>query len=697
MTIDEPATDTPDDGVSFEQLVHAYNQAFAAPAAEGEPSLPPLYIPRLKTARARQYQVDRYVLDERGRGLLLMVQAYPGMARNDTLEVLDGGGQVLVTTQVAAGWEHGHLSLFIPADVLQPGPLELVLVVTAAEGGLRRTSVPVSVVVTPPPVIFGGGLPPSLPAPLVNGAENGQLSPRLRQVALQIPGDSVFYGSYVTLNWLWRASTGALVAGQASWDVSRNMAGRPLTREVVQVLEPLGGGTLEVNYLVEHDDWPQPKESAMTLLAIAQEPLALPQVSGANNGVLDIGALFTGVTVRVPAYLGMRLGDEVELQCVTVPAEGEPLLLNRPITQDLVGTESVYLLEADFVRQHAGNQLLLSYMVWHYDGRAPSSDTVNVTVAVFRADCLPSVALGPLAAAAIVDLGSLSGDLELHVSPSDYLLPGLTYWIEAAGTDIAGKPLTWLLADGLVVTSAQTAQGVSVQVKRTALERLESGSLLTVRLQVAPQGQSRAQAIDCPVLELKICTFVFGPDHALHTNAYIIAKGRPPKVPNPESNALYQRVPTGGRAPFSYQSSNTNVAWVDAKTGSVRAVGNGIANIIATDARGQTARYRLIISGVQCVQRSDGLFWSGNVASAERQWEFKALTVWEMRQFWETYYRSEGRVATALGWPASNYWTGDNVLTNGNAWAFSLNADFPGNGVETSGAVKLPVLLKVAG
>ncbi|MGE8436377.1 MAG: hypothetical protein ACN6P2_07555 [Pseudomonas palmensis] len=694
MTTDESATDMLEHSVSFEQLLHAYNQALAAPAADGEPSLLPLYIPNLKTAGARQYQVDRYVLDERGRGLLLMVQAYPGMALNDTLEVLDGHGQVLASAQISAGREDGHFSLFIPADLLQPGPLELVLAVTVAESGLRRTSVPVNVVVVPPPVIFGSG-PPLLPAPLVDQADNGQLSPLLQQVALQIPGDGLFYGSYVTLNWLWRASTGRLIPGQASWDVSRNMAGRALTRQVVQALEPFSGGTLEVHYLVEHDDWAQPQASAITLLTIGEEPLAVPQVPDASNAALGIGALFSGFTVRVPTYPGMRWGDEVELHCVTVPAVSEPLLLNRPITQALVGTALDYRVDADYVRQHAGKQLLLSYTVWHYDGRAPTSDTVAVTVASLGPDRLPSVELGPLAAAG-VNLGSFSGDLQLHVSPSEYLLPGLKYWIEATGTDVRGKPLTWLMADGLVVTSAQASQGVAVQAQRTALERLESDSLLNVRLQVAPEGQSRAQAIDCSALHLTISTFVFGPDHALHTNAYIIAKGRPPKVPNPESNAFYQRVPTGGRAPFSYRSSNTDVAWVDAKTGGVRAVGNGIANIIATDARGQTASYRLIISGVQCVQRKDGVFWSANVTSAERLWEFKALSVAQMRQFWDTYYPSEGCVTTALGWPASNYWTGDNVLANSNAWAFLLNAEYA-EGVETAGWLKLPVLVRVAG
>lgn len=691
MTIDDSVADQADDAVSFEQILRAYNQAFAAPAATGEASLVPLYIPGLKLSGPRQYQLDHYVLDSRGRGLLVMVQAYAGMAPGDVLKVLDADTRVLLSAQVAKGWEDGHVSLFIPAEQLHPGPLQLTLEVTGA--GPRRTSVPVSVEVVPRPIIFGVE-PPPLPAPLVQAADGGVLDPLLGQVTLQVPGDGVFYGSYLILTWLFQSSTGALVSGQAGWDIQSSMAGRPITRVLDQALEPFSGGTLQVSYLVENPDWPMPKVSATLQVAIGTQPLALPEVPSAGGGALGVGALFSGFSVKVKAYPGMRLGDEVELQCTTLPPVGAPLLSSWMVLDDRVGKDADFTVSADHVRLHAGRQLSLTYTVWRYDGRAPVSGAVVLTVPALQPAYLPRLVVR----LDTLDLDVFLGDLQLIAYPDEWLRVGLKYWIQVRGTAASGAALVIDLAVAQAITAAQVAAGITAVVTRANLERVLPGSVLTVALRL---GMTQQTSIETPLLQLRILrTLPLVMDTSTRSqttdSSYIILQGKVPLQPA-APNAVYARQASGGRQPYRYSSSNTAVAVVDAATGRVRAAGNGEAKITVTDQRGVSLSYTIRFAGVRLVRVEPNLWWPGNLADPVRKNVEKCLNSNELIQMWR-HYRSQGPVGDVLG-VGPMCWTNENILTGPVAWAFNLNsaqADQPTiSKVSTGGGVKLPGFLHV--
>lgn len=204
-------------------------------------------------------------------------------------------------------------------------------------------------------------------------------------------------------------------------------------------------------------------------------------------------------------------------------------------------------------------------------------------------------------------------------------------------------------------------------------------------------GNSNLSSISYLDVSLDRVSMDFGPDYSQAATKYFIVRGRPPLMPPPDATATYTRTPTGGVLPYGYSSSNEQVAIVDASSGLMRATGNGVARIIATDAKGNTASYQITISGVRWVERVDGMWWSWE---HERPRPDLHLTLEEMKRFWALYYPSEGPVATALGWPSGWYWTSTNVETDDNAWAVELDSPTPTE-AQQAGGERFPGIKKL--
>jgi hypothetical protein len=223
------------------------------------------------------------------------------------------------------------------------------------------------------------------------------------------------------------------------------------------------------------------------------------------------------------------------------------------------------------------------------------------------------------------------------------------------------------------------------------LKTLKDGSALTISFSVSFDGVG---AVRFPVRNYTVKALSFGSnDHVQPIDNYFIVQGRPPSVPPVRGS--YTRTATGGTEPYRYSSSDTQVALVDPATGTVRAGSNGFAIITVTDAAQRTAFYRIEFSGITLVTRTDDIWWDPTGAT----WPSKAnaLSLAELRVFWEIYYPSEGPVAAALGWPTKLYWSSDNIPVIGDAWAFRLNENIgSGDGkVQTNGGTRLPVVSKI--
>ncbi len=179
---------------------------------------------------------------------------------------------------------------------------------------------------------------------------------------------------------------------------------------------------------------------------------------------------------------------------------------------------------------------------------------------------------------------------------------------------------------------------------------------------------------------------------------YIIVQGRPPLVPAPHFNASFLRAATGGKAPYRYYSSNTNIAIVGPSNGNVVATGIGTARIVVTDSTGARAGYDITFTGtVRLVERRDDQLWTAPSTNPTRP-EFHALTRTQMRAFWQVYREEDlsRSVPQILGWPDSFYWTGDNYLGDSTSWTVDLRPLSPDfDGVRQWGGIILPTVSRI--
>lgn len=179
----------------------------------------------------------------------------------------------------------------------------------------------------------------------------------------------------------------------------------------------------------------------------------------------------------------------------------------------------------------------------------------------------------------------------------------------------------------------------------------------------------------------------FGSAQAMTVTDYIVVKGKPPATP--PARAQYRRQPAGGKPPYTYASSNTQVAQVDS-AGVVTAAGNGTSAISVRDSAGSTGLYHITFSGIVHVSQYGPVDWGPTVT--DRPWLGRALSVPEMKLFYDLYKPGVNDIEVYLGWQRANeYWTSTNIRNSPDAQTFFLTT-----GVESrkEGSTKLMVVFK---
>jgi hypothetical protein len=207
--------------------------------------------------------------------------------------------------------------------------------------------------------------------------------------------------------------------------------------------------------------------------------------------------------------------------------------------------------------------------------------------------------------------------------------------------------------------------------RRSYLEKVKDGRLVSEPL----------------VLSIRPQALNFGAPHAMAIPGYIIVRGKPPPVA--PAKAQYRRQPTGGMPPYTYASSDEQVAQVDSE-GLVTAAGNGTALISVRDCSAATAQFAITFSAIVQVAQHGPVNWGSSVN--DRPWVNRALSVAEMRLFYDTYAPSAGDIEAYLGWRQVNeYWTSTNILTNAHGKTFLLRT---GTESDKQGGARLLVVLK---
>lgn len=196
-------------------------------------------------------------------------------------------------------------------------------------------------------------------------------------------------------------------------------------------------------------------------------------------------------------------------------------------------------------------------------------------------------------------------------------------------------------------------------------------------LDVACQVTFHAGGQDTAVLTLIVSG---GFDQAaqldLSGSGYLSIAGHPP--PTVPEQARMRRAADWGRAPYTYASSDADIAQVDAN-GEVTALANGTCRITATDSNAQAQSYSLIISGMRVVHfLSASCDWVGMQAACT-QAGLAQVPLADLKALWQSYYPQTGPVASFAGWLNHSFWAAA-PLGAGIAWAYDLNgADVNGN------------------
>lgn len=179
----------------------------------------------------------------------------------------------------------------------------------------------------------------------------------------------------------------------------------------------------------------------------------------------------------------------------------------------------------------------------------------------------------------------------------------------------------------------------------------------------------------------------FGVDHAMTVADYIIVRGKPP--PSVPARARYERQATGGVPPYRYSSSEEKIAKVNAK-GVVTAAGNGTALIRVCDAAGSVSHYAITFSGIVQVTQYGPVNWGATVR--HRSWLGRALSLKEIKRFYDIYHPGVKDIEAYLGWRRVNeYWTSTNILTNDRARTFLMRT---GKASDKQGGTRLLVVFK---
>ncbi|MHC8386093.1 Ig-like domain-containing protein [Pseudomonas sp. LB3P14] len=156
----------------------------------------------------------------------------------------------------------------------------------------------------------------------------------------------------------------------------------------------------------------------------------------------------------------------------------------------------------------------------------------------------------------------------------------------------------------------------------------------------------------------------------LSAQSYVVAFEKPP-LTSP-SAARMTREAKWGSAPYTYESSDPTIASVDAQSGEVTALRNGVCTIEATDSQRQAREYPLTVEGIQEVHfLSASADWQGMARVCDAA-KLQPITLAQAKRLWTLYFLDTGPVAQYLEWLNYAVWTADD-LGGGTAWTYDLN------------------------
>jgi len=360
-------------------------------------------------------------------------------------------------------------------------------------------------------------------------------------------------------------------------------------------------------------------------------------------------------------------------------------LADIPIQEGLDGGTVTFNISNDILAKSVNSTIHLQYITQLGRGGIGISEEQTVMVQTIQPADLVRVLLNGVANGGTLNPPDLVNNA-IATSPKWRLsLEGQRVWLSIT-TDAPGvEPLVLLTNHRL--TAIQQANGLAnIQVSRAWLLSVPNNARITVRMRVTFNGsENEVDAVEFPTTEYTVrlvSPLVFDSSFVqLGTRTYLIP-GSPNVLPAFGAGNSIRRVATGGTAPYTYSSSNTGVAVVDA-SGLVTVRGNGSVTITVRDSSvpAQTRSYTVSVSGVVlCYGLGGGTKTDINNAAARIG--VRVATIDELRAL-SAAYGNRWPMGNASYWSSTwagnffffDYWYGRNINTGAEAtfkqWVFS--------------------------
>lgn len=372
------------------------------------------------------------------------------------------------------------------------------------------------------------------------------------------------------------------------------------------------------------------------------ENLALLNISIALNqdGLLPVSALNTPIAVTFPAWEYVRVGITYQLLWNGQPTgpiklvqptdrPGDILTLEIPVDVLREGKHQIAYLLTNTANNTTSQSLPTPIEV---DLSAPGTPLLGPIL-------FPPIALDGLTGIELESMGNvLPGTIASYsgMAPFDRIR---TYWNGRPGPE------------ALVDMDAMGLRQVSVGFTRSFLESIgdiEAPVYYTVT-DLAGNLSMRSAEIN-----IKLQLAAIAPELAFDTSPatldgkiYLIP-AFPDVLPAFPAGTTLQRVASGGQPPYTYYSSNPQVAVVDGNgLASVR--GKGITTISVSDSLGASSSYPLTVTGViHCLALGNGKF--AQVAAAAASQSARLPSIQELQEISSVYGNR---------WPMGNhnYWS----------------------------------------
>ncbi len=348
-------------------------------------------------------------------------------------------------------------------------------------------------------VVGQGGA--ELPAPSVNGVENGILDPDAvpagtKAMVPNYQGKAV--DDRITLNW-----SGLPEASYTDYiDVTAANLGSPIGFDIAYEPYVIGNlnSSVAVSYRVMRAGGGTPSSAVLPIQVQrnAGEDFVAPTVLEAPTGTLDPLQALSGATVRVK-YDGMLTTDTLAVSWAGT--NGADTWQSDPEPGNVFGYVDV-TVPISVVAASQGKTITVLYGVERNglpNGSLPLELQVEeLTLKDLPAPIVPQANQGT----GVLALESFPGDASVTVVPWPLIAEKQRVWVKIEGILENGSAHTFYPANGVLVTSDQADQGLDVAVLRTELEKLKGGAVLTVMISVAFDGANQqAQAIDFPTAD----------------------------------------------------------------------------------------------------------------------------------------------------------------------------------------------------